>query len=42
MYGACADVDRKYAAHVGAQLLRICATVDRDVITGSDARTFTG
>jgi len=43
VYCACADVDRKSAAHVCERLLRVRVARDRDVIAGSSAaRTLTG
>jgi len=42
VYGACAVLDWKSAANVGKHLLRVCATRDRDVITGSVTRTVIG
>jgi len=40
MFSACADVDRKSAAHVGDQLVLDCAA--RDVIAGSGTPTGIG
>jgi len=42
MFIACANIDRKYEAHVGEQLLLVCAARDFDVIAGSDTPTVIG
>ena len=42
MFSACADIDRKSVAHVGDQLLLVCAARDCDVIAGSETPTVIG
>jgi len=41
MHSACADIDRKCASYI-EHLLSVCVARDRDVISGSDARTVIG